>query len=227
MFTCYNNRPHNETLSRRNTKKFRHIIYSLCPDPNVIILKTRFHRTVRFSSGQFGTVMVPWRGRAVQPGLSCRLHKKQPAVCCGYMTGDVTVLKYLEWGEPADPPCPDRGRPPSLRRPDHFISPLTLPSLLSALHIDLPTHFPPAGIFAPLGGQSSPRQSNDQPHTRTQRRPLDWQPNYPAWERASRSAVPQLTGSEGRLSSSPSRSTPLCIFLPVSAVCVYVCVCSA
>lgn len=101
------------------------------------------------------------------------LHKKQPAVCCGYMTGDVTVLKYLEWSEPADPPCPDRGRPPSLRRPDHFISPLTLPSLLSALHIDLPTHFPPAGIFAPLGGQSSPRQSNDQPHTRTQRPPLD------------------------------------------------------
>lgn len=168
--------------------------------------------------------MVPWRGRPVQPGLSRCLHKQLPAVCCKYMTGDVTVLKYLEWSEPADPPCPDRGRPPSLRRPDHFISPLTLPSLLSALHIDLPTHFPPAGIFAPLGGQSSPRQSNDQPHTRMQRPPLDWQPNYPAWERASHSAVPQLTGSEGRLSSSPSRSTPLCIFLPVSAVCLCVCV---
>lgn len=50
MFTCYNNRPHNKTLSRRNAKKFRHVIYSLCADPNVIILKTRFHRTVWFSS---------------------------------------------------------------------------------------------------------------------------------------------------------------------------------
>lgn len=182
MFTCYNNRPHNETLSRRNTKKFRHIIYSLCPDPNVIILKTRFHRTVRFSSGQ---LWFPDEVEQYSQGCLAafcvedvtlkqpHLHKKQPAVCCGYMTGDVTVLKYLEWSEPADPPCPDRGRPPSLRRPDHFISPLTLPSLLSALHIDLPTHFPPAGIFAPLGGQSSPRQSNDQPHTRTQRPPLD------------------------------------------------------
>lgn len=174
-----------------------------------------FNRTVRFSSGQL------WFPDEVDQYSQVVSLPSQKAACCmlcvhdGWCHGSKVL--GVEWTSGSS--LSSIAAPPG----SLYISSNSPVSPLSSSHWP-PTHFPPAGIFVPLGGQSSPRQSNDQPHTRTQRPPLDWQPNYPAWEWASRSAVPQLTGSEGRLSSSPSRSTPLCIFLPVSAVCVYVCV---